>query len=360
MSTLAILVWLLAITLLVWLVETFILDVKKQRPVRQQILANPESVSPQSIVAVLKDSSLSVWLGQIAVGLLFAQLFVIFSDRKDVDFSLVLVIATGLSGLLWLLYIVTIKSLRETLLAKLPDNMKASDAKVAKEMPSADLVVLKRPALIENAASFFPVLLVVLVVRSFLFEPFTIPSGSMLPTLKIGDYIVVNKFAYGVRLPVLNTVIIPTSKPQRGDVMVFKYPENPSINFIKRVIGLPGDRIKVEDGRLTINGQALPYQDALPEGAEKWETYYHLEEINQIKHFIQQEPNLASPQASGEWVVPEDSYFTLGDNRSNSRDSRFWGTVPDRLIVGKASFVWMHKEPGWTTLPSFSTVGKIH
>ena len=242
----------------------------------------------------------------------------------DVNFELILVILVGVTGLVYLLDILMLR----------------------RQRPEGGTV----SPLVEYSVSFFPVLLVVLVLRSFLVEPFKIPTGSMIPTLLVGDYILVNKFAYGIRLPVIGTEIIPVGKPKRGDVMVFKYPEKPSINYIKRVIGVPGDHIRYENKQLFINGvpmkQTLLAQ--LPAGDPEFKIYN--EELGKVNHEIMlmtQRPN-EQPMS---WVVPKDSYFMMGDNRDNSRDSRYWGFVPDKLIVGKAFAVWMHM-PDW--VPSFS------
>lgn len=241
----------------------------------------------------------------------------------DFDFALILVALVGFTGFVYLLDILIFRRRR------------------GKDDPA--------PAWIEYPVSFFPVLLVVLLLRSFLVEPFKIPTGSMIPTLLVGDYILVNKFAYGLRLPVLGTEIIPIGKPKRGDIMVFKYPEKPSINYIKRVVGLPGDTIRYENKRLYINDvlveQTLEAQ--LPAGKPEFKIYN--EQLGEVNHAIM--ITLQRPAEPGQsWTVPPDSYFVLGDNRDNSRDSRYWQFVPDELIVGKAFAVWMHM-PGW--VPSF-------
>lgn len=241
----------------------------------------------------------------------------------DFDFALILVALVGFTGVVYLLELLFFRKRRP-----------------------ADKPV---PAIIEYPVSFFPVLLVVLVLRSFLVEPFKIPTGSMIPTLLVGDYILVNKFAYGIRLPVLGTEIIPVGKPQRGDIMVFKYPEKPSINYIKRVVGVPGDTIRYENKRLYINGELVEQtlEAQLPAGKPEFKIY--TETLGDVDHSIMitlQRP----PEKPESWTVPPDSYFVLGDNRDNSRDSRYWQFVPDELIVGKAFAIWMHM-PGW--LPSF-------
>lgn len=241
----------------------------------------------------------------------------------DFDFALILVVLVAVTGLVYLLDILVFRRSR------------------------ADGAPM--PVWIEYPVSFFPVLLVVLVLRSFLVEPFKIPTGSMIPTLLVGDYILVNKFAYGLRLPVLGTEIVPIGKPQRGEIMVFKYPENPSINYIKRVVGVPGDQITYRDKQLFINGEpvAQTLEAQLPAGRPEFKIYN--EQLGEVSHSIMVTLQRSS-EVEASWVVPENSYFMMGDNRDNSRDSRYWGFVPDRLIVGKAFAIWMHM-PGW--VPSF-------
>ena len=218
----------------------------------------------------------------------------------------------------------------------------------------------KPPVWVVWGADFFPVILLVFVLRSFLFEPFKIPSGSMIPTLQIGDFILVNKYTYGIRLPVLNTKIIDVNEPQRGDVMVFRYPEDPSLDYIKRVVGLPGDTVAYQNKRLTINGQ--------PVETTKTADYLHPERLYYSEQYVARMGSLEHrylndsdapgfiPDASGFpyrenctynaagviCKVPEGHYFMMGDNRDNSRDSRFWGFVPEQNIVGKAFFIWLN------------------
>lgn len=216
----------------------------------------------------------------------------------------------------------------------------------------------REPLLVEYSKSFFPVLFIVFFVRSFLVEPFQIPSGSMIPTLKVGDFILVNKYTYGVRLPVLNTEIIPVSKPQRGDVMVFFPPHAPEIYYIKRVIGLPGDRISYINHKLSINGVPVPETDVAllppnrPLVREVKETIDG-HEFSSYKRLV-----IGELSRKGSWVVPEGHYFMMGDNRDDSLDSRAWGFVKEDQIVGKAFAVWMHWDK-LLSIPSFGNVGKI-
>jgi signal peptidase I len=222
------------------------------------------------------------------------------------------------------------------------------------------------PGIVEISKSFFPVLCFVFVMRSFLFEPFQIPSGSMIPTLKIGDFILVNKFTYGIRMPILNTVVIPMNKPQRGEVMVFYPPHQPRVSFIKRVIGLPGDKISYTNNRLYINGKEIAQTElstTFPEiGSECMglrSQYIVTEELLTDKtHKMQKCEVPGGLSRDGHWTVPEGHYFMMGDNRDNSADSRAWGYVPEQNIVGKAILVWMHWDE-FLSIPSFDTVGSI-
>jgi signal peptidase I len=205
--------------------------------------------------------------------------------------------------------------------------------------------------LVEYARSFFPVLLIVLIIRSFIFEPFRIPSGSMMPTLLEGDFIFVQKFAYGLRLPVTETKIIETGDPKRGDVIVFRLPTDPSINYIKRVIGLPGDEIVYERQRLTINGETV----SLERGADATrDAPVFVEDLDGRVHDIL----VTNPQFStrdGTYRVPEGHYFVMGDNRDRSRDSRFIGAIPEEFLVGEAVRIWMHFVP-WS-MPDWGRIG---
>jgi len=197
------------------------------------------------------------------------------------------------------------------------------------------------PILQDFAKSFFPIILIILVLRSFVAEPFRIPSGSMIPTLEVGDFVLVKKYAYGLRLPIIQTKIIDAGTPKRGDVAVFRYPPKPKINYIKRVVGLPGDHIEwTADKKLIINGKAVSY---------KSEGEYKIKDgtADKLKETLPSDnPHdlilFNNPTISGEWIVPKGHYFMMGDNRDRSSDSRSWGFVPEANLVGKASIVWMH------------------
>ena len=199
------------------------------------------------------------------------------------------------------------------------------------------------PLLVEYSRSFFPVIIVVLVLRSFVAEPFRIPSGSMLPTLVVGDFILVNKFAYGLRLPVIDRKVLAIGEPRRGDVVVFRYPPQPSIDYIKRVVGLPGDRIEYRSKRLYINGEQVQVSAIADSGGNSDIDTYE-EQLGEVLHAIQ--VTASRPTIDGGVIVPPGHYFVMGDNRDNSADSRVWGFVPDENLLGRAFMVWMSLDFG--------------
>ncbi|HHC71563.1 MAG TPA: signal peptidase I [Thiotrichales bacterium] len=212
----------------------------------------------------------------------------------------------------------------------------------------------REPVLVEYARSLFPIILIVLLLRSFLVEPFRIPSGSMMPTLLAGDFILVNKFAYGIRLPVINRKVLEIGEPQRGDVVVFRYPEDPSTDFIKRVIGLPGDHIRYVNKQLVINGKPLEYSNVgIYEGKgaamSASGSIIRSERIGEVEHQVLLHPSNGyynyPCMRNGEFTVPAGHYFVMGDNRDRSNDSRFWCGVPEENLVGKAFMIWMNWEP---------------
>lgn len=239
------------------------------------------------------------------------------------DFTLGLFLAVVLTGLVWLLDILFFR---------------------ARRTPE-----MKESIVVEYARSFFPVLLAVFLIRAFLFEPFQVPSGSMIPTIRVGDFLLVNKFAYGLRLPLIHTELTHGGPVQAGDIMVFRYPKNPRIDYIKRVIGLPGDTIEVKGNDLYINGKLIPQHYIgpfayRPEGQGDRGMVIPTKEYAQTIgghtfHIIE----FDTPEAHmdfGPYKVPPNCYFMMGDDRDNSNDSRFWGCVPRANIVGKAMFVW--------------------
>jgi len=279
------------------------------------------------------------------------------------NFSLILFVLLVVTGLVWLADVTRLRARRaqradalrlryEQALVKDPHNAEFLRTQAEKARNA--------PWWIEYALSFFPVILIVFSLRSFVIEPFRIPSGSMLPTLEAGDLIVVNKFSYGVRLPIVNTKVIANGSPQRGDVVVFRYPVDPQIDYIKRVVGLPGDEIAYLDKRLMINGQPVLSQRASdyfePDRAAY--TAQYSETLGDSVHRILLDPGQFNP-IGPMWryparencqylrnglrcTVPAGHYFVMGDNRDNSLDSRYWGFVPDENIVGKAFFIWMN------------------
>lgn len=300
----------------------------------------------------------------------------------DFDFNLILVPATLILGAIWLL-----------------------DKLVLKQKQSKGLE--KSTAPVRWAYDFFPILAIVLVVRSFLIEPFNITSSSMVPTLYTGDFIAVNKYAYGIRLPLVNTKVLDLGAPQHGDVVVFRYPENPKIYYIKRVIGVGGDTVSFNNGQLSVNGKAIPTtpanftpdpkmtaqlyppgktetgevvtaEQAAQLGNQEEQTAQYVQESPSSNHqhlvrylgdknwfqyasFLQQaSPQLMASQGQ-QWqiTVPKGHYFVMGDNRDRSADSRFWGFVPDENLAGKAVYVWTHKASG-LSLPTFNRNGAIH
>lgn len=265
------------------------------------------------------------------------------------DFALVLVLLTALAGLGWLIDKIWFASAREERLEAAHKSAAAQSVELDSEQIAA---VENLPMWADLSKSMFPVLAFVLVLRSFIIEPFQIPSGSMLPTLKIGDFILVNKFSYGLRLPVLNTKFIETGEPQRGDVVVFKFPGDPSVNYIKRLVGVPGDVVSYHDKVISINGVAQPQTfiaNLAPNTLLK-------ENLSGVEHQIYNTPQRSG--VKGTWTVPQGQYFVMGDNRDNSNDSRYWEFVPDSLMVGKAFAVWMHW-PTFFSLPDFSAARGI-
>lgn len=315
-------------------------------------------------------------------------------------FALILALATLITGIVW--------GFERFKWA--PARREKAQALRAQADGDAEVITVKQPGWIETCASVFPVLALVFVIRSFVYEPFQIPSGSMMPTLLIGDFILVEKFAYGIKDPITQTTLVDTGHPQRGDIAVFKYPENPRLDYIKRVVGLPGDRVSYDPlskqvtVRSACDGQSAcdkavaitygnvaasdfvqtfgrPGQEsgsgfyAIPQGEEKAggiRMGVRNESLADVPHNILIVPGAQdqlgmyyqqSRQPLATWVVPAGHYFMMGDNRDNSADSRYWGFVPEKNLVGKATAIWMsfEKQEGeWPTGVRLSRIGGIH
>ncbi|HEY8941166.1 MAG TPA: signal peptidase I [Cellvibrio sp.] len=280
---------------------------------------------------------------------------------SSINLPLILTLAVLVTGLVWLFDALVLARPRKEKVAAVEKQfsgmaLDTEQQKTAYE--DAKSVAGREPVLVEYAKSFFPVLFIVFFLRSFLVEPFQIPSGSMIPTLEVGDFILVNKFAYGIREPITNTQLIPVGKPQRGDVMVFFPPHAPDTYYIKRVIGIPGDHISYINHVLTINGKVIEEKllAELPVGAPYYRTV--TETIDDKTFTANKHLQPGHLSVRGSWVVPEGHYFMMGDNRDNSLDSRDWGTVSEDAIVGKAFAVWMHWDK-FLSIPSFDHVGVI-
>lgn len=280
---------------------------------------------------------------------------------SSINLPLILTLAVLITGLVWLFDALVLARPRKAKVAAVEqqfNGMALVTDTQKNAFEEAKAVAAQEPVLVEYAKSFFPVLFIVFFLRSFLVEPFQIPSGSMIPSLEIGDFILVNKFAYGIRMPVLNTEVIPVGKPKRGDVMVFFPPHAPETYYIKRVIGVPGDRISYNNHVLTINGTVVPEKlvAMLPAGAPRLRM---VTETIDDKEFTTYKQLIPSPLSRrGSWEVPAGHYFMMGDNRDNSLDSREWGVVSEDAIVGKAFAIWMHWET-FFSIPSFDRASTI-
>lgn len=278
----------------------------------------------------------------------------------NIDLPLILTIVVLSSGFIWLLDAMFLARPRAERVSALQQqypqwsDQESADARLFVEAATREA---SEPVLVEYAKSFFPVLAFVLVLRSFLYEPFQIPSSSMVPTLQVGDYILVNKFNYGLRLPVTRTKIWNVSSPERGDVMVFYPPHANKTYYIKRVIGVPGDRIQYRNKQLTVNGKPVP-REWLAEIPGSRRLQIGIEQPREDKsHLVQ--VDLSRPVRDFSVVVRPGHYFMMGDNRDNSSDSRVWGQVPERDIVGQAVAIWMHWESVFS-VPSFDRAGRLN
>ena len=334
------------------------------------------SAETASSVDVVKEIFQSTPLERvISYGLIAAIGYLILQTiRQGFDFALLMIGATVFTGIIWLIDRFLTKKSRLEIIERAETEVSDFDEKTDKST--------LEPGLIENSRAFFPILVFVFLLRSFLIEPFQIPSGSMKPTLEISDFILVNRFAYGIRMPITNDVVIPIAQPEQGDVIVFKPPHEPDKNFIKRVIAVPGDLVQFDYGRkiLRVNGEVV--DKTLIEKTSDDAGNYNLytEHLEGREHLIYTNQSRASRRPD-EWipingvVVPEGKYFVMGDNRDNSQDARYWegarrlmtgdfsnemqnewGFVDEDAILGEAFVIWMHWEGYY---PSFSRAGSI-
>ena len=331
---------------------------------RRQIAAAPKPLADSAMMS-LAYHTLPILIGAAVVRLLVAE---------QVDFSSVLVTLCAVTGIIWALDAGLLRRGRRN----------------AAEAAGKDPAAVPEPGTVDYARSFFPVALAVLLLRSFVFEPFRIPSDSMMPTLLDGDFILVDKFSYGLRLPVTNTKILSTGNPRRGDVAVFRYPLNPSENYIKRVVGLPGDHVTVRNDRFIINGKVIPfkvtgtYNDGcyvnMQLALEHLGTHTHQALLCPVPLEVTPYPLPGCRRSDARCYVcggtpppgafpliepavvkkdvPPDSYLMIGDNRDNSDDGRVWGFVPDGNLVGRATYIWFNWDPQRKGGPLWSRIGK--
>lgn len=253
------------------------------------------------------------------------------------DFALILVVLTGVTGFVWLVDALFFQRTRQR---RFGGGRSEAGIQQSAAAPAA-----RDPVVVEYSKSFFPVIFAVLLIRSFLVEPFTIPTSSMVPSLLIGDFILVNKYNYGLRLPVLHTKLVDIGLPERGDVVVFRPPTQPNKNYVKRLVGMPGDRVSYVNNVLYINDLPMiqtPVGRYFGEGSngESTGSDLRMEDLDGTSHQILLRGGRGA--FSGSWEVPPGHYFMMGDNRDNSEDSRAWGFVPEENLVGRAFFIWMH------------------
>jgi len=264
-----------------------------------------------------------------------------------IDFSLVLALGALITGVIWLLDVLFFARMRHH-----EDEMLDNVGR-ERDLPTSED---KEPFLVEYSRFLFPVFFVVLILRGFVVEPFKIPSGSMIPTLEIGDFILVSKFSYGLRVPVINEKILDLGSPKRGDVVVFRFPRDPQIDYIKRVVGLPGDEIAYHNKQLYLNGELIPTKEISRTTFGFTEYTRYKADLSGYEH----EMRVSSSPAHFDLVttVPEGQYFVMGDNRDNSNDSRVWGFVPDENLKGRAFAIWMNWQ-GWKHWPKWERINTI-
>jgi signal peptidase I len=307
-------------------------------------------------------------LTAIVLGALGIYVLAMIGGQLPTDFALFLFLCTVVSGLYFAADAFVFAPRRRAQSQREAEEFDRRNAagdgraleQIARERESMVDRLAARPWWLEYTAGFFPVILLVFLLRSFLFEPFRIPSGSMIPTLEVGDLILVNKYEYGLRLPIINRTVVPIGQPKRGDVIVFRYPHDTTQDYIKRIVGLPGDRVEYRNHSLKINGVAvhLEAMDRFYDATRAQTFQQYRETLGSTEHRIiwldgdgaqafaavpQTNPGACVYSDGGvACTVPPGSYFVMGDNRDNSEDSRFWGFVPDRNIVGHAFFIWMN------------------
>lgn len=259
-----------------------------------------------------------------------------FFNHLGTDFASILFVLTLVTGVLWVL-----------------DRFKLEPARKARAV-AAGTEPAKANWLVDFGRQFFPVIAAVFLLRSFVVEPFRIPSGSMIPTLHIGDFILVNRFSYGLRCPVGDCKLLALGEPKRGDVVVFRYPVDPKMDFIKRIVGLPGDTIRYAGKQLTVNG--VPVSQELLGSFEGGQLRRYAEDFEGVRYETLQNPD--RPPQDLEFTVPEGQYFGMGDNRDGSSDSRYWGTIPEAYLKGRAFLVWMSWDSE-ANRPALSRIGQV-